>query len=59
MPLKHKVTVKTYLTPAERAKLYDDATRRGVSASKYICLILNHHVQAETQTPIKPKTREQ
>ena len=57
MPLKHKVTVKTYLTPAERAKLYDDAARRGVSASKYIRLILKHHVQAET--PVKPKIREQ
>ena len=56
MPLKHKVTVKTYLTPAERDQLYDDAGRRGVSASKYIRLILKRHIQAET--PIKPKTRE-
>ena len=59
MPLKHKVTVKTYLTPAERAKLYDDAARRGVSASKYIRLILNHHVQAQMQPPVKSKIRDQ
>ena len=59
MPLKHKVTVKTYLTPAERDQLYDDAGHRGVSASKYIRFILKRHIQAKTQTPVKSKIKEQ
>ena len=59
MPLKHKVTVKTYLTPAERDKVYNNAKRLGVSSSKYIRLILKRHIRAERQTPVKPKIKEQ
>ena len=57
MPLKHQVTVKTYLTPAERDQLYDDAALLGVSASKYIRLILKRHIR--TEAPVKSKIKEQ
>ena len=36
MALAHKVTVKSYMTPAERDKIYHTANRLGISSSEYI-----------------------
>ena len=36
MALVHKVTVKTYMTAAERDRVYDEAKRLGLSSSEYM-----------------------
>ena len=36
MALAHKVTVKSYMTPAERDKIYHTANRLGISSSEYM-----------------------
>ena len=47
MAVFHKVAVKTYLTPSELNRIYDDAARLETPVSKYMRFMVKRHIQPE------------